>query len=235
MMQIINEYLKSFSHLFYPELCISCQMNDREIEDAFCFECYSELPFTNQANIPENEFMEHFKGKIKIEHGSALFYFIKKGSIQDIIFQFKYLNKIKYGIILGKIFGKVIQQSKYYNSIDAIVPIPLHAKKQKLRGFNQSEILARGISKQLFIPIIKNNIIRKKNTSTQTKMNREDRLNNLKNAFYMKDPMIFQGKHILLLDDVLTTGSTLLECASQLKNIKGIKISMATIAMGEPV
>lgn len=235
MMQFINEYLKSFSHLFYPELCISCQMNDREIEDAFCFDCYSKLPFTDQSNILENEFKEHFKGKVKIEHGAALFYFVKKGTIQEIISQFKYLNKTQYGIILGEIFGKVIQQSKYFEFIDAIVPIPLHPKKQKSRGFNQSEILAKGLSKQLLIPVISNNMIRGKNTSTQTKMSREERINNLRNAFYLKKPVLFEGKHILLLDDVLTTGSTLLECAHQLKSIKGIKISMATIAMGEPV
>jgi ComF family protein len=235
MLKIIQEYIKSFSHLFYPELCLGCQENDREIEDAFCLECYANLPFTNQANIINNEFINHFNGKINIEHGAALFYFVKQGMVQEIIQQLKYLNKPQYGIKMGEIFGKIIKNSTCFKSIDAIIPVPLHKKKEQERGYNQSNKFAQGLSNSLNIPFFSNNLIRVKYTSTQTKMNREERILNLNSAFMINNPEFLEGKHLLLIDDVLTTGATLLECALQLKTIKGVKISMATIGMGEPV
>lgn len=235
MLKIFNEYLKSFSHLFYPELCLGCQKNDPEIEDTFCLNCYADLPFTHQADIVNNEFIRHFEGKIEIEHGAALFYFIKQGMIQEIIQQLKYLNKPHYGVKMGEILGKIISNSSSFKTIDAIIPVPLHQKKQQERGYNQSDKFAEGLSNSMKIPFLKDNLIRVKYTSTQTKMNREERILNLNSAFKINNPEFLKGKHILLVDDVLTTGATLLECGMQLKLVLGVKVSMATIAMGEPV
>ncbi len=233
MLKIIKEYLDSFLYLFYPDLCIVCNNNDREVHDTFCFDCYTQLPFTNQENVIDNDFMQHFEGKIEIQHGTALFYFVKQGMVQDIIQELKYRNKPQYAIKMGEIFGAIIKDDSYFKNIDTIVPVPLYKSKENQRGYNQSLKFAEGISKVLSIPIIRNNLIRIRHTSTQTKMTREERLVNLKNAFAVKNPQLFEGKHILLVDDVLTTGTTLLECGKKILECEDTKISMATIAMGE--
>ncbi len=235
MQKIIKEYFNSFLNLFYPDNCIACHVNEKEIYEAFCFECYSKLPFTDFDNFANNEFTNHFKGKMQVEMGNAIFFFVKNGIVQELIQELKYRNRPRYGMKLGEImadtrFGNVIKEK-----IELIIPVPLHKKKELKRGYNQSEMFAKGISLKTGIPLSTDNLIRIKNTSTQTKMNREQRLNNLKNAFKINNPEKIQGKHILLVDDVLTTGSTLLECAYEIKNIPDVKISFATIAMGEPV
>ena len=235
MLKTIREYLNGFLDLFYPDLCIACHENEKEVHDAFCFDCYSKLPFTNFDDFKDNEFTAHFKGKLEIETGNALFFFVKQGIVQELIQELKYKNMSHYGIKLGEIMGETSFGNNLKENIDLIVPVPLHKKKESKRGYNQSEMFAKGLSKSTGRPISVKNLIRTKNTSTQTKMNREQRINNLKNAFKIYTPEEFRGKHILLVDDVLTTGSTLLECASVIKNIPDVKISFATIAMGEPV
>jgi len=237
MIKFFNDYIKSISHLFYPELCISCNTNNREIDNTFCIECYSDLPFSNQVfnNSKDNKFTEHFIGKLTVEKGASLFYFVKQGKIQEIIKELKYRNKPQYGIMLGRLFGNIIINDQSYSKLDAIVPVPLHKNREQKRGYNQSLMFAKGISEVLNTPIIKNNLIRVKQTDTQTKMNRNARIKNLKGAFEIKDKSIFKNKHILLVDDVLTTGTTLLECGLQIKFISGTKLYLGTIAMGEPI
>ncbi len=233
MLKTIKEYWDSLLYLFYPDLCIICNNNDREVHDTFCFDCYTQLPFTYQGTALNNDFMQHFVGKIDIQHGAALFYFVKQGMVQSIIQELKYKNKPQYAIKMGEIFGASIKEDSYFKNIDAIVPVPLYKSKENKRGYNQSLKFAEGISKVLSIPIISNNLIRIRHTSTQTKMTREERLVNLKNAFTVENPHLFEGKHLLLVDDVLTTGTTLLECGKKILECRDVKISMATIAMGE--
>ena len=229
----IKEYIDSLVYLFYPDLCIICNKNDREVHDIFCLECYSKLPFTNQTNTTTNRFTQHFEGKIDIEHGAALFYFVKQGSVQALIQDIKYKNKPQYGVLIGELFGHTLTSGTTFKNIDLIVPVPLFKEKEAERGYNQSLKFAVGISKITSIPIAQSNLIRTRHTNTQTKMNREQRLENLKDAFTVQDPKSFENKHILLVDDVLTTGATLLECGKQILECKNTRISMATIAMGE--
>lgn len=235
MWQNITEYLKSFFHLIYPDLCIACNRRTTDINDTFCLDCYTELPFTLHSDLKTNEFADHFKGKIEIRFATSLFYFVKTGVVQNIVKQLKYHGKDAYGIKLGQLFGLSFQNSELATSIDILVPVPLHKKKESKRGYNQSLKFAEGISTKLNIPVSKGNLVRIKNTLTQTKMNNEARIKNMQNAFSVENTKEFENKHVLLVDDVLTTGSTLLECAVTLKDIPGITISMATIAMGETV
>jgi ComF family protein len=235
MLHNINKYLKSFLHLVYPDLCIACNKRTTDVNETFCLDCYTELPFTHHYDLKVNEFADHFKGKIGICFATSLFYFVKTGVVQNIVKQLKYNDKEDYGIKLGQLFGASLQNSELVSSIDLIVPVPLHKKKESKRGYNQSQKFAEGISKWLNIPVSKGNLIRVKNTLTQTKMNNEARIKNMQNAFSVENTLEFENKHVLLVDDVLTTGSTLLACAVTLKDIHGITISMATIAMGETV
>jgi ComF family protein len=233
MLEQIKEFYKSFLHLVYPDLCIACGKNLPDINEMFCLDCFTELPFYNFIDFKNNEFTDRFKGKFNLEFGVAMFYFVKSGKIQNIIKQFKYHGKANYAFKMGELFGKLFADTEFTNSIDIIVPVPLHPKKEAKRGYNQSEKFASGISKLLNIPVNSTNLIRIKNTVTQTKMNHEKRVQNMQNAFSLIDNDLFIGKHILLLDDVLTTGSTLYECAKILDQIDGTKISMATIANGD--
>jgi ComF family protein len=235
MLQNIREYLKSFFHLIYPNLCIACNKRTTDINETFCLDCYTELPFTHHSDLKTNEFADHFKGKIGIRFATSLFYFVKTGVVQNIVKQLKYHGKDIYGIKLGQLFGSSFQNSELATSINIIVPVPLHIKKESKRGYNQSLKFAEGIGTRLNIPVSKGNLVRIKNTLTQTKMNNEARIKNMLNAFSVENTFEFENKHVLLVDDVLTTGSTLLECAVTLKDIPGITISMATIAMGETV
>jgi len=232
---MIKEYLNSLYNLVYPELCISCDSNPREVDDTFCLDCYSELPFANIANLNNNEFTKHFEGKINIEMGISLFIFVKQGKIQKIIKDLKYNNKSQYGNKLGTILAYSIQSNPIISTIDYIVPIPLHLKKERKRGYNQSLQIALGLSSILSIPINSTNLVRTKNTLSQTKMTREERISNIEDAFEIKQPNIFSGKHILIVDDVLTTGATLFGAGKTILKTNGTKISMATIAMGQPV
>lgn len=235
MLNNFIEYIKSLIHLIYPDLCIACNKRTTDINDSFCLDCYTELPFTNDIDLKENDFKDHFKGKIQICFATSLFYFVKTGVVQDIIKQLKYHGKDNYGIKLGQLFGITFQSSELVKSIDIIVPVPLHKKKEAKRGYNQSRKFGEGISTILNLPLSNGNLIRVKNTLTQTKMNNDARIRNMQNAFYVMNPGEFVNRHVLLVDDVLTTGSTLLECAVTLKDIPGITISMATIAMGDTV
>lgn len=233
MLQQIKEVAKSFLHLIYPDLCIACNKNLPDTNEMFCLDCFTELPFYNFVDFKNNEFTEHFRGKFNLEYGVAMFYFVKSGKVQNIIKQFKYHGKENYAIKMGELFGKLFAETEFVKSIDLIVPVPLHPKKEAIRGYNQSEKFALGINKVLNIPVNSNNLMRIKNTITQTKMNNESRIKNMQNAFSLLDNDIFIGKHILIVDDVLTTGSTMYECAKILNQIGGTKISMATIAIGD--
>jgi ComF family protein len=222
-------------HLFYPDLCIACNRQVNDIEETFCFDCYAELPFVRFNDLHDNEFAEHFRGKLELQYGCALFYFMKSGVVQEIIKQLKYHGKDNYGIKLGRLFGQTYKDSVFVQSVDTIIPVPLHKSRESKRTYNQSRKFAEGISQFLSIPVSVGNLVRNKNTLTQTKMNNETRIRNVKNAFSVLNKNEYINKHVLLVDDVLTTGSTLLECAVTLKDIPGIRISMSTIAMGETI
>ncbi len=233
--EITNKFLKGVAHLIYPQLCIVCNTQGVEVNDAFCIDCFSELPFTNQCQLKQNNFKDTFAGKIKIEHGASLFFFVKQGIVQKLIQELKYKNKPNNGTIMGKMLGYEILKSPYFRKIDFVVPIPLHNIKKSIRGYNQSEKIAHGITNIIGAEISVDNVVRIKNTDTQTKMNQEERKQNVSNAFAVKDVSVFENKHLLIVDDVLTTGSTLLECSNSIKDIQGVKLSFATLAMGETV
>lgn len=232
-MSVLKDYISSLSHLVFPEVCVACQKNIYTIEGAFCFDCYSKLPFSYQMDEPNNSFIAHFKGKINLNHGAALFYFIKPGIIQDLIKKLKYKERSDYGMLFGNIFGKSMLHGSRFGHIDYIIPVPLHHKKFKSRGYNQSEVFAEGISEIIKCGVDTKTLIRQKNTITQTKLSEIERTENVKDAFVLTDVEKLKNKNILLVDDVLTTGSTLLSCGKILSEIKGINISFGTIAMGD--
>lgn len=183
--------------------------------------------------LDNNPIMDHFYGIIPVTHGTALYHFIKSGRVQNIMHNLKYRNMPSIGIELGKMLGKKLQESTHYRNLDLVVPIPLHPRKEKLRGFNQSEKFAMGLTQSMGIFLENNTVKRIKNTPSQTKLSREDRMENVKDAFQIIKAKAIKDKNILLVDDVLTTGSTLIECGKALLKGGCKKLFIATIAVGD--
>jgi len=228
----LKPYVDGLVHLVYPDLCLSCEKEVRIDDDAFCLSCLCKMPFTNFEKENSNEFTKHFLGRVDIKSGSALFHLVHGSTIEQMLHRLKYQNRPDIGIALGRFYGKVLKNQILFKSIDGIIPIPLHPKKKKIRGYNQSEQFAIGLSEILQIPVFNQAIKRVVFTKTQTKMNRVGRIKNTENAFSLLDAKALTGKQILLVDDVLTTGSTMEACANKINHLKNIKISMLTIAMG---
>jgi ComF family protein len=232
-MNPLKSILNDFGELLYPALCITCGERLMSQENYLCMKCWSDLPVTNFHLNSENSVSELFWGRAKIENATSLFYFRKGSRYQKLIHSIKYRGMKELGIELGKHLGSALLQSENFSSADIIVPVPLHPRKQKKRGFNQSEYIAKGIADILRKPVLINNICRKKFSSSQTKKNRYERWKNVEGIFEIKKPESLCKKHILLVDDVVTTGSTLEACAHEILKLGNVKISIATLAFAD--
>ncbi len=231
-MNYIRQFFDQILFVLYPPTCIGCREKYPVASSKFCVKCLLEIPYTNQWNLHQNEFISHFQGRIKIQHGSALLFYAKQGMAHNILQLFKYHGRKDIGKYLGQILGEKLQESPYYQDIDVIIPVPLHWIKYRQRGFNQSEILAKFISNSINVPYFTKYLFRKKYTFSQTKKSRIGRFANLEKAFNVRNSKELVNKHVLLVDDVLTTGATLESCAQKILEIPGTKVSMATLAMG---
>ena len=158
------------------------------------------------------------------------FYFSKESLIQHLIHQLKYKGNIKIGVYLGEMAGKTLLNSNRFNTVDALIPLPLFADKERQRGYNQAAVICNGISMVMNIPVIKDNIIRQRFTETQTLKHRTERWENVSGSFAVKNAVALKGKHLLLVDDVVTTGATLEACGNILLQIEGVRLSIVTLA-----
>jgi len=199
-------------------------------ENFLCLQCINELPHTNFAMHKNNPVEKLFWGRIALASAMSEFYFSKGSMIQNMIHEFKYRGNKKAGHYFGNLMGKSLLNSNRFN-IDVIVPLPLFERKENIRGFNQAEILCNGIAEILNKPVIRKNVIRKVATETQTKKHRLERWKNVEGIFYIADPEQLQGKHILLVDDVITTGATIDACGSEILKIKDVTLSIASFAI----
>lgn len=218
---------------FFPTLCVTC--GDRLVtqENFLCIDCWHDLPVTNFHFNAENKVAQLFWGRVKIENATAFFGYNKGSNYQHLIHFVKYKGLKELGFETGRRFGIALSESPQFNAVDIILPVPLHPKKQKVRGYNQSEWIAKGISQSMLKPVSIDNLKRNLHTSTQTRKNRYERWENVDNIFEVTRPEEFIGKHVLIIDDVVTTGSTLESCALQLLKIEHVKVSIATLAFAD--
>lgn len=228
-MKFIRKYLKSFIALFYPKVCLTCGVSLQGNENILCAWCMHTLPETGYHCSVNNPVSELFYGRILLNHAFAFLFFDKESRYRHLIYQLKYHGRKEAGIFLGKLIGSRILEADF-KTIDAIVPVPLHPSKQRRRGYNQSEVLAEGVSSILKKPVLKDAISRKVITSTQTKKGRFERWLNVEGIFQCDNPERLEGRHILLIDDVVTTGATLEALASPILRLNGTSISIATAA-----
>ncbi len=232
-MKTFTRLLQHASNLLYPNLCLACGQNLSNEETCICISCHYHLPKTHFNLDEENYFTEQFWGRIPIEGASSLYYFSKGGRTQRLMHNLKYRGQRQVGIQLGELLGKKLSQTNLSQEIDLILPVPLHYRKEKIRGYNQSDMLAQGISKSMQIPWRKDILFRQENTSTQTQMSRIDRFQNVKEAFQIKRAEPIRNKHVLLVDDVMTTGATLEACGGKILEIEGVKLSLVTLVIAK--
>jgi ComF family protein len=219
--------------LFFPTICVTCGSRLAAQDNFLCFDCWQDLPVTNFHRRPENKVARLFWGRVQIEHATSYFSYKKGSRYQKLIHFIKYKGMKELGFEVGQRFGFVLKESGAFRTVDTIIPVPLHQKKHKSRGYNQSEWIANGIAKSMGIPVSAGNLFRKVFTSTQTRKNRFERWQNVEGIFGLKNPGELTGKHILLIDDVVTTGSTLEACAFQLLKVNEVKVSIATLGFAD--
>ncbi len=225
-----RDWLYSILNLFYPRVCAACGETLLKDEETVCLKCRYTLPFTGYENHADNPLAQVFYGRVRFHAVTACFFFAKSGKVQHLIHELKYKNNPEAGVFLGQELGKTIKDAPLFQGIDYLIPVPLHPRREKQRGYNQSLLIAQGINEVTGIPIGDKYLIRAVYTTTQTKKSADERHKNVKDIFEVRFPEELEGKHVLLIDDVLTTGATLESCAHQLENIPGIMISAATAA-----
>ncbi len=227
---VFRNWLYSILNLFYPRVCAACGDALLKDEETVCLKCRYTLPHTGYELNPDNPVAQMFYGRVCFHAVTSCFFFAKSGKVQHLIHQLKYKGNKEAGIFLGQQIGESIKDAPLFQGIDYLIPVPLHPKREKQRGYNQSLIIAQGISEVTGIAIGDKYLVRAVYTATQTHKTAEERYQNVKDIFEVRFPEELQGKHVLLIDDVLTTGATLESCAQRLENISGIKISVATAA-----
>jgi len=230
-MKIITRTCNDLLELIYPSLCIACGERLVSQEKFVCMKCWLDLPVTNFHLDPDNNVARLFWGRVKIEQATAFFYYRKGSRYQQLIHFIKYRGLKELGYEAGIRLGDLLSTAVRFNSSELIVPVPLHPKREKNRGFNQSEWIARGIAVSFNHPVVSDNLYRQVYNPTQTRKDRYGRWQNVEGIFMVRDPGRFEGRHILLVDDVITTGSTLEACASAILKIPGTSVSIATLAV----
>ena len=227
----IKTLLANLASLIYPKLCVICGEPLIENEKFFCYTCFLKLPKTNYHLIPENQAIERFAGKISLIKASSFFYYSKGGIAQKLIAEIKYKGNSNLGEWIGAYIAKDMISSDFFQGINYLVPVPLHRSKEKKRGFNQAEKIAEGIAQVTKIPLDTSNVFRGKANTSQTRKGVFERWKNTQNLFQIKNTELFNKKHILIIDDVLTTGSTMEAIAQILLKSPEIKISILTLAI----
>jgi len=230
-MTAIHSVFEDLVALLYPNLCLACSENQPIRGEAICLSCQINLPKTNFHLDRENPFTERFWGRIPLTSGAALYHFVKGGRVQELLHQLKYEGKWEIGIKLGEWYGRQLLESPHFKNIDIIVPVPLHPRKERLRGYNQAALFAQGMAEAMGKPWIKDGLIRRIFTETQTQKSRSERLDNVSEIFAIGNPKKLEFKHVLLVDDVMTTGATMEACGMKILAMPGTKLSMATIAI----
>ncbi len=228
---LIKRLLSDFMGLIYPNVCLLCGETLNAAEREVCLLCLFKLPKTNYHKQAENPVEKRFWGKVQVERASACFVFQKQTNIQKLLHQLKYKKNQEIGVVLGECFARELLASDFCNDIDLLVPVPLHKNRFRKRGYNQSECIVQGLSTVLEIPKDTKTLFRAIENPTQTKKSVFERWENTQGIFELANQAAFAGKHILLVDDVLTTGSTLEACVHAVLQAEGARVSVVTLAV----
>jgi ComF family protein len=224
----VKEISDALMHLMFPHVCPGCGSDLADRNMILCLRCIHDLPQTGFEDIASNPVEKIFWGRLPLESAFAGYYFTKGSLIQRLMHLFKYKGESEIGKQLGRFMGESIKQKERF-SIDALVPLPLFSKREKLRGYNQAMVLCEGIAESTNLPVIANAVIRPAFTETQTKKGRVERWKNIEGRFRVVNESLLANRHLLLVDDVVTTGATLESCGTELLKINGVKLSIGAL------
>ncbi|RTY93798.1 ComF family protein [Flavobacterium sp. GSP27] len=224
---------ESIINLFFPKVCSGCNAFLIANENVICTVCRHDIPLTNHHLNPENDAFKKFYGRIPVVHTSALFYFHKKGIVQVLIHNLKYKGHEEIGTILGEWYAEDLKNIDSLQSVDEIIPVPLHRKKLKERGYNQVTAFGKALSTRLNVAYNDSLLIRNVYSKTQSKKNLLGRTEGIESIFDVSFTEKNHNKHFLLIDDVITTGATLEACSRAILKIPGAKISIVCMAMAQ--
>lgn len=229
-MQLLKNLFADTVHLFYPHICTGCGSDLLPETNLLCLKCITNLPRTNFAQHANNPIEKIFWGRLPLVAAHSEFYFAKESLLQHLIHQLKYKGNQQIGMYLGGLMGTSLLISNRFNKLDYLVPLPLYPDRERKRGYNQAMVICNGMSAVMNVPVLSASISRKKFTETQTKKHRTERWENVEGSFVINDPEKLEGKNLLLVDDVITTGATLEACGSMLTNMNGVRLSVATLS-----
>lgn len=232
-MNPLAEYFNGFISLIYPNICILCRRQLIANEQHICSICLFNIPKTEFENTPGNNVEKLFWGRAKIDRASSYFFYQKENNSQKVIHQIKYKCNKELGHYLGKKYGTTLKDIDWIKQADYLLPVPLHRKKLKSRGYNQAEIIANGISETTEIPVNSNQLYRTAHSDSQTRKGRYHRWKNVSGIFGVRDPKLLTNKTVIIVDDVVTTGATIEACTLHLEKIPGITIH--TLSLGVAV
>ena len=223
--------LKEIISLFYPQICAGCLKPVHKSHWAICLNCRIKMPRTKFQVFEVNPVIKLLEGKCTVEHAFAFYYFKTDNTVQDLMHALKYKGVTKVGEEFGQIVGQHLSRNKHYKAIDCVIPLPLHISKQRLRGYNQCDSIARSIATKLTTKFDNKEVKRIKATESQTTKTHFERHENADKIFKIKNPKIFENKSVLLIDDVITTGSTLSSLAAEFNTIPNCRVYVGTIAI----
>ncbi len=225
-----RSYLQYFSQLLFPHHCEGCGTDALNDTDVLCARCLHQLPQTGFFTAPGNPVEKKFYGRIPVAHAAAVYYFTKDSLMQHLFFRLKYHHHREVGFYLGKIMGHLLQESERFQDVDVLVPLPLNPKKEAIRGYNQAAVICEGITAVWHKPVLRQAVVRTHFTGTQTQKDRIDRWQNMQEVFAVADAAAVAGKHVLLIDDIVTTGATLEACGAVILAVKNTRLSLAAVA-----
>ena len=220
-----------FIDFFFPRFCICCGKKLLPSERSVCLSCVADLPYTGIAGQDRNLFEKNFWGCFPIARAATLFYYKKGGNVAHLVHAMKYHSRRMACVDMGKQMAYEFSRHDFFRGIDYILPVPLHKERLRIRGYNQSQLLSLGISRVTGIPLLTDVVERTHNNVTQTRKSGYERWMNAQHLFVATPRLsCLEGKHVLLVDDVLTTGATIVSLADAIAHVEGIKISVATLA-----
>ena len=222
-------WIKHLFNLFYPSICRMCAKPLLRGESVLCTSCVASLPYTGYWRYADNPVAKKFWGQIDVAAACSLLFFQKGYRVRKLVHLLKYKGEVRVGYKLGFLLGVQLRESALFSDVDYVIPVPLHPKKERKRGFNQSMIIAEGVAEALGAKVGRNFVRRTVNTQTQTKKNRIERYANVRSIFSVSNVHRLEGKHLLVVDDVITTGATIESCAAELLNAATCRVSIASV------
>lgn len=225
----------SFWSVLFPSRCAVCGHPMRPTDEVICQDCFLSLPRTRMKAGEENRVEKLFWGQVQIQDAYSYMIYYRGAASHNVLMALKYHHQPKIGIFFGRIIARELKESDFFKTIDGIVPVPISKARRRKRGYNQSEMLAQGLNEVTHIPIWSNVVERSVHNATQTHLMYSDRIKNVQGIFKMLHPEAIKGKHLLLVDDVITSGSTLLSLARTLQMVPGVTFSILTLAMSSSI